>query len=262
MTPLDLARPADAVRLDGKVALVTGAGGGIGAAIAVAFGALGAETIVHYHRNGEGAQRTVGAIEEAGGRAVAVGADLSSRDGVESLLAAASGDRVDVVVNNAGDLIRRSPLHEASDELYDEVLDTNLRSTFMICRAVLPGMRARQSGSIINVSSVAARNGGGAGSVLYAAAKAAVSTLTRGLAKEVAAEGIRVNAIAPGVIRTAFHERNSDEQTLRAMTSTIPLGRVGTAEECAGAAVYLASEGLSGYVTGQVIEVNGGQFMP
>jgi 3-oxoacyl-[acyl-carrier protein] reductase len=252
------------LRLDGKVAVVTGAGAGIGAAIATAFGGIGAHVVVHYHRNADGAARTVAAIEAGGGTAARVGADLTAPDGIDTLFAAVSGagERLDILVNNAGDLVRRCAVESFPDELYDHTLDLNLRTAFAACRRALPLMSARGGGSIINISSVAARNGGGPGSVVYAAAKGALSTFTRGLAKEVAGAGIRVNAISPGVIDTDFHQRNSSADQFAGMLAGVPMGRAGRPDECAGAAVFLAVDDMSGYVTGQVIEVNGGQYMP
>jgi 3-oxoacyl-[acyl-carrier protein] reductase len=123
-------------------------------------------------------------------------------------------------------------------------------------------MRRQKKGNVINVSSIAARHGGGAGAIVYAGAKGFISTVTHGWAKEVVGDGIRVNAVSPGVITTPFHERYSTPEQLKAMQATIPMNRLGTADECAGTFVYLASDELSGYVTGQVIEVNGGQYMP
>jgi 3-oxoacyl-[acyl-carrier protein] reductase len=252
------------IALTGKVAVVTGAGGGIGAAIASAFGELGAATVVHYHRNHDGAAAVARRIEAAGARVSLVQSNLATPGGMDSVIGAAAelGEHIDVLVNNAGDLLQRSPVETSPDELYDATLDLNLRSVFVACRAVLPTMVAQRGGSIINVTSIAARNGGGPGSVIYAAAKAAVSTLTRGLAKEVAGLGIRVNAISPGVIDTAFHERNSTSDQVAGMVAGIPMARMGRADECVGAAVFLAVPQMSSYVTGQVIEINGGQYMP
>ncbi|HEY4137811.1 MAG TPA: SDR family oxidoreductase, partial [Casimicrobiaceae bacterium] len=142
------------------------------------------------------------------------------------------------------------------------VMDLNVRSLVAASSAAIPFMRRAGHGNIINVTSIAARHGGGNGAVLYASAKGFVSTFTRGLAKEVVKDGIRVNAVSPGVITTPFHERYSTPAMLESFKATIPMGRLGTAEECVGAFMFLASDTLSGYVTGQIIEVNGGQYMP
>ena len=154
------------------------------------------------------------------------------------------------------------PLADASLEHYHQVLDVNLTSVFAACRAAIPIMRKHGAGNIITVTSIAAGAGRAAGAGIYAAAKAAVSTLTRNLAKEEAPHNIRVNAVSPGVITTPFHEKVSTPAQLEAARASIPLGRLGTAEECVGTFLYLASDTLSRYVDGQIIEVNGGQFMP
>jgi len=170
--------------------------------------------------------------------------------------------KLDGLINNAGSLLGRVPT-EKSDEAHDrDVLDLNAHSVVWASRAALPWLRKAGGGVIINTTSIAARNGGGNGAVLYAAAKGFVSTFTHGLAKELVGENIRVNAVAPGVIATPFHERFSTDEQMRGMVGTIPMGRAGTAEDCVGAFLYLASDLLSGYVTGQIIEVNGGQYMP
>jgi 3-oxoacyl-[acyl-carrier protein] reductase len=149
---------------------------------------------------------------------------------------------------------------EASDEHVQAVIDLNARSVVSMTRAAAPWLE-RQGGFIINTTSIAARNGGANGAMLYAAAKGFVSTLTRGHAKELVGKKIRVNAVSPGVIATPFHERYTDAAAMEALRKTIPLG-VGTPEECVGAYLFLASEALSGYIIGQIIEVNGGQLMP
>jgi len=158
--------------------------------------------------------------------------------------------------------VRRVPIADIDDEFFDEVMDLNVRSVVMATAAATPHMRRAGRGNIINVTSIAARNGGGAGASMYASAKGFVSTFTRGIAKELVKDNIRVNAVSPGVIETPFHERYSTPQMLETFKGTIPMGRLGTADECAGAFVYLASDALSGYVTGQIVEVNGGQYMP
>jgi 3-oxoacyl-[acyl-carrier protein] reductase len=249
--------------LEGKAFLVTGASTGIGAAVARALGAQGARIAVHYNRSEAEARAVAEDIATAGAEAWVVGGDVSDARRMETIVAG-TGERfgrLDGLINNAGALVRRTPIEEITDELYDSVLDLNVRSVVVACRAAIPWLR-RQGGVIVNTSSIAARNGGGPGSGLYASSKAFVSNLTRGLAKELATDRIRVNAVAPGVIATPFHERFSTPEQMAAMVATIPIGRAGTAEDCVGAYLFLASETLSGYVTGQVIEVNGGQLMP
>jgi 3-oxoacyl-[acyl-carrier protein] reductase len=252
------------IDLTGKTALVTGAASGIGAAIARGLGAAGARVVVHYNRNAEGAAKVRAAVESAGGSARVVQADLteSGRAGalVEEALAEDGG--LDVLVNNAGDLVRRAEVADLTDEEFHRIMDLNITSVFAACRAAAPVMTKRGSGSIINLTSVAARNGGGGGSVVYATSKGAVSTFTRGLARELAPHGVRVNALAPGIITTPFHERHTKDEQMQAMLGTVPMGRAGEPEECVGAALFLASEAMSSYVTGQILEINGGQLMP
>jgi 3-oxoacyl-[acyl-carrier protein] reductase len=250
--------------LKDKRVLVTGSSTGIGAAVATAFAQHGARVVVHYNASAKEAEAVVGSIVAAGGQASAVPGDLRSSAGAIGVVqeAASRLGGLDVLVNNAGALVRRAPTAAIDDALYDEVLDLNVRSVLMASQAAIPWLRESGQGAIINTSSIAARNGGGPGALLYAASKAFVSNLTRNMAKEFAAEGIRVNAVAPGVITTPFHERFSTPEMLEAMGRTIPMGRLGHAEECAGAYLFLASARMSGYITGQTIEVNGGQYMP
>jgi len=169
--------------------------------------------------------------------------------------------RIDGLINNAGLMLGRVHSLEADDSHFQKVIDLNVRSVVSVTRAAAPWL-ARQGGFIINTTSIAARNGGANGAVLYAAAKGFVSTLTHGQAKELIGKKVRVNAVAPGVIATPFHDRYTNPQQLEAQRQTIPIGRVGVAEECVGAYLFLASEMLSGYIVGQIIEVNGGQLMP
>jgi 3-oxoacyl-[acyl-carrier protein] reductase len=171
--------------------------------------------------------------------------------------------RIDILINNAGALVQRVPIEEITDELFDNVVHLNVRSAMVCTAAAVAAMRKQgQGGAIINVTSVAARHGGAAGASLYAGSKGFVATMTKGLAKELVKDKIRVNAVSPGVITTPFHERFSTPQMLEGFKATIPMNRLGTADECAGAFVYLASEQMSGYVTGQIIDINGGQYMP
>jgi 3-oxoacyl-[acyl-carrier protein] reductase len=247
-----------------QVVLVTGAGSGIGAAVAEGFGRLGAHVVVHYGHNREGAEKVAGAIGEAGGEASVVSADLAQPAGAARLVdeVVSRHGRLDVLVNNAGDLLGRMLVTEMTDEQFTRVMDLNMTSVFAACREAVRVMESRGSGAIVNLTSVAARTGGAGGSVAYATAKGAVSTFTRGLAKEVARSGIRVNAVAPGIIVTPFHERHTSDEQMAAMVSGIPMGRAGTPDECVGTVLFLADPAMSGYVTGQVIEVNGGQLTP
>ena len=246
----------------GKVVVVTGAGIGIGAAVAEAFGAAGAHVVVHYHRSSGEAAAVVERIRSTGGHATGMSADVTDREALRQLFADITTqlDGVDVLVNNAGGLVRRSVIEEAPDDLYDAAMELNFGSVFGACRAAVPSMRARGGGSIINISSIAARNGGGRGSSLYCASKGAVSAFTRALAKELAGDGIRANAISPGIIDTAFHAQ-TDAAAFDAMVSAIPLGRPGTPDEIAGPALFLADDSLSSFITGHVLEVNGGHVM-
>lgn len=248
----------------GKRVLVTGASRGIGAAVAKRLGALGAHVAVHYHASAEGAEAVAKAIRETGGDAFTLMGDISHSAEATRLVdeAAERLGGLDLLINNAGDMLGRVTLDEMDDAQYDRVMDLNARSVVMASRAALPHFRRAGSGNIIHTTSIAARNGGGLGAGLYASAKGFVSTLMRNMAKELAGEGIRVNGVAPGTIATDFHERHSNDNHIAAARVSIPMGRLGSAEECVGAYVFLGTESMSGYVTGQVIEVNGGQLMP
>lgn len=249
--------------LAGKAVLITGASTGIGAALAEAFAAQGSLVGLHYHSSGEAARAVAGRIGQAGGTAFLVRADASRSGEIARAVEAVAErfGRLDGLVNNAGSMLGRVPYAELTDEHYDAVMDLNARSVIAASRAAIPFLK-RQGGFIINTTSIAARNGGSGGAGLYAASKAFVSNVTHGLAKELIPFGIRVNAVAPGVILTPFHERYSNEAQLDAARSTIPQARLGKPEDCVGAYLFLASAELSPYVLGQVIEVNGGQLMP
>ena len=251
--------------LKDKVVLITGSSTGIGAAAAVAFGKLGARVAVHYNSSQGPAEEVLDRVKATGAQAILLKGDVLESAQCQRLVdeTVQAFGRIDVLINNAGALVQRVPIEEITDELFDNVVYLNVRSAMMCTAAAVKAMRQQgQGGVVINVTSVAARHGGGAGASLYAGSKGFVSTMTRGLAKELVKDHIRVNAVAPGVITTPFHERFSTPQMLEGFKAPIPMNRLGTAEECAGAFVYLASEQMSGYVTGQIIEVNGGQYMP
>jgi 3-oxoacyl-[acyl-carrier protein] reductase len=218
---------------------------------------------IHYHAGRSEADRIAEAIRQIGGEAVLLQRDITERGAAEDLVSRtlAAFGALDVLVNNAGGMVARRPVETIDDEFFDAVMDLNVRSLVHACRAGADRMKSRGGGSIINVSSISARTGGSPGSSVYSGAKAFVATFTRALARELAPHRIRVNALSPGTIATAFHERHSTPEKLEVTRKSIPMARLGSAEDCAGTALFLASEALSGYVTGQVIEVNGGQFM-
>ncbi len=250
--------------LRGKSVLVTGASTGIGAAVAQAFGACGARVVVHFNRSADEAAQVVEAVRSAGGEAMAMQADVTDpavpARMIEATVRAFGG--LDVLVNNAGHVLTRTPIAEMSDARFREIMDLNFTSLFAMCRAAIPALRARGGGAIISTGSVAARIGGGPGAAIYGAAKAAVTNFSRGLAKELVVDRIRVNVVAPGVIETPLHVQLTPPDAWARFLAGVPMGRAGAPEECAGAYLYLASDRLSSYVTGQTIEVNGGLLMP
>lgn len=249
--------------LQGRVALVTGGATGIGGAISAALGKAEMKVAVHYHAGADEARRVGAEIRAGGGEALLLQRNITESSASDDLVRRTleAFGRLDVLVNNAGGMVARRPLESIDDAFFDAVMDLNVRSLVHACRAGAAVMKQAGGGSIINVSSISARTGGSPGSSVYSGAKAFVSTFTRSLARELAPHAIRVNALSPGTIATAFHERHSTPEKLEATRKSIPMARLGTAQDCAGTVLFLASTELSGYVTGQVIEVNGGQFM-
>lgn len=249
--------------LAGKAVLITGGSTGIGAALVRAFAAQGCRVALHYNASAEAAQAVADEAKNGGGEVVLVQGDVSKSAEVERIVGEAAEQLggLNGLINNAGSMLGRMSYSEMTDEQYDKVMDLNARSVVVASRVAIPWLK-KDGGFIINTTSIAARHGGGGGAGLYGSSKAFVSNITRGMAKELIGSRVRVNAVAPGVILTPFHERYSSPDQMNAMLGTIPQGRFGTPEDCVGAYLFLASETLSGYIIGQVIEVNGGQLMP
>jgi 3-oxoacyl-[acyl-carrier protein] reductase len=237
----------------GKVALVTGASRGIGRAIAIVLARAGCAVAVNYRQRGADAESAVGEIRDLGRRAMAVRADVSRPTEVETMVrqVEAGLGPIDILVNNAG-IARPQSIEEIREEDWNELIAVNLTSCFLVTQAVLPGMRARRWGRIVNISSVAAQLGGAVGPH-YAASKAGMIGLTHGYAKWLAGEGITANAISPALIETEMVTSNPN-----ARTDLIPVGRFGAVDEVADVAVMLAR---NGYITGQTVNVNGGWYM-
>ena len=243
-----------------KVALVTGGGRDIGRSVSLRLAAEGAKVAINYCNDRESAEATAREIEAAGGTAAVFQADVSKADQVAALVAGVQtkfGDRIHVLVNLAGGMVARRKLEEMDEAFYDQVLDLNLKSVFLVTRAVKPLMG--EGGAIVNVSSLAGRDGGGPGASLYATSKGALMTLTRAWAKEFGPEGIRVNAVCPGLIGTSFHDIFSKPEGRAATAGNTPLRREGHPDEVAETIVYLASPAAS-FLAGVCLDVNGGLF--
>jgi len=252
----------DLLNLSNQTALITGASSGIGAATARLFAQLGARVAIGYNRNAAGAAAVQQSIQHSGGTAVAIQAEMLQAPEISRLVqeTIAQLGPIDILVNNAGSLVERASFAKMTEARWEEVIDLNLKSPMLAAQAVLPGMVERNRGSIVNIVSIAGRNGGGPGAGAYATAKGGLITLTKAMAKEVASLGVRVNAVSPGVIDTPFHEVFSTPDMMANFVKTIPLGRVGTSEEVANVIAFLVSDAAS-YIVGETIEVNGGQLM-
>ncbi len=246
--------------LHGKAVLITGASTGIGAALARAFAAQGARLALHYNSH-EADARALAA--ELGTQPALVKGDLTQRGEANRVVneAAAALGGLDVLINNAGGIGERRPITEVDDALFDFVYDLNVRSLLAATQAAIPHFEKRGGGNIVNVGSIAGIDGGGAGASVYSSAKAAVHNLTRHSARDLAKKNIRVNTVAPGAIATPFHAKTPKER-LDAMRNAAPMGRIGEPQDCVGAFLFLASNELSGYITGNIVHVNGGMFMP
>jgi 3-oxoacyl-[acyl-carrier protein] reductase len=248
--------------LTGKIALITGASSGIGAATARVFADLGAKVAIGYHGNRNGADEVREGIEKAGGTAIAIRADVRRSEEIRMLIGTVTKELgpIDILVNNAGSLVERQRILELTEERWNEIIGLNLTSAMLCSQAVAASMIERKSGAIINIVSIAGRNGGGPGAGAYATAKGGLITFTKSLARELAPHGVRVNAVSPGVIATPFHEVFSTPEMIKNFVAGIPMGRTGTSEECATVIAFLAS-GAAAYVAGETVEVNGAQLM-
>lgn len=246
--------------LKDKIAIVTGGARDIGRSCSVKLAASGAKVVVNYYNNEETADETVSIIERTGGAAVKVKGDMTVKGDVENLVAVTResfGDKIHVLVNNVGGLVARKKLEEMDEEFLNHVMALNFNSTFLATQAVVPHMV--DGGAIVNLASLAGRDGGGGGASAYAASKAAVSTFTRSMAKELGPQGIRVNALCPGMIDTTFHDTFTPDAARRNVEATVPLRRQGHPDDCGDLVAYLASDAAA-YITGANIDINGGMF--
>ncbi len=244
----------------GKVAVVTGASSGIGRATAVTLARNGSAVVVNYHKNERGAAETVQEIHAMRRNALSVCADVTDRAQVKQMITEVMDNfgRIDVLVNNAGSIVKLMRIEDCTDELWDEVMNVNLKSVFLCAQAVIPHMKEQKWGRIVNVSSLAAQIGGRGGSLPYAAAKAAVNTFTKGLANELGPHKITVNAVAPGIVLTPFHDQFSRPDRLQEVINATPLQRAAQPEEVAELIAFLATE-EAGYITGEVFGIDGGR---
>ena len=250
------------VDLRGRTAVVTGGGTGIGRAISVVFGRCGAAVVVNYSRSQAEAEETVRSIEAGGGRALAHQADVTDEAQIEGMMATAveKFGGLDILMANAGGPVGLGRTAGLTEEQWNEGLNLNCKSVFYCVKHAMPRLPDRH-GRIIVTSSISARSGATPEAITYVAAKGALNNMIRCWAKDLGPRGITVNAIAPGIIWTRFHEKNTSAEKRAELLKRIPLGRIGLAEDCAGMAALLASD-EGGYITGQTIEINGGMQMP
>lgn len=246
--------------LKNKVAIVTGGARDIGKQISLGLAAEGVNVCLNYYDNPDDANETLKAIEENGGKAIMVQGDMTKTEDAEKLVAKckeAFGEAVHILVNVAGGLVGRKTMDEMDEKFWDFVIGLNLKSAFIVTKAVLSSMT--EGGSIINFTSQAARDGGGPGAIAYSTAKGGVLTFTRGLAKELGPKKIRVNAVSPGMINTTFHNVFTKPEVRERVAAGTPLRREGEANEVADLVIYLASDSSS-FITGTSIEINGGTY--
>lgn len=248
------------MNLNDKVAIVTGGTRDIGKAISLKLAGAGAKVAVNYHSSKEQGDATIAEIEKAGGTAILVGGDMTKSEDVDKLVTEtcnAFGGKVDILVNNVGGLVARKPLEEMDVEFFEWVMRLNVTSTFMTMKRAVPHMG--EGSAIVNLSSLAGRDGGGPGAAAYSAAKGAIMTLTRSMAKQLGPSQIRVNCVCPGMISTSFHDEFTKDEVRANVAAGTPLRREGKATEVADLVAYLASP-ESSFVTGASVDINGGLF--
>ena len=246
----------------GEVAWVTGSSKGIGRATCLGFAERGCDVVVHYSGSREEAEEVAGEVEKHGRDALLIQGDVSHSGEVERMVGEIEDHygRLDILVNNAGSFINRLTFTEMTEDVWDRVMEVNLKSVYLCSQAILPMMKRQGGGRIVNMTSISARNGGSPNSVAYSTAKGGISTLTRAMAKELITDGIRVNAVAPGRIDTPLHDQFTPGEKREKAARGIPLGREGTPEEVVGAVLFLTSSEAD-YIVGEIIEVNGGLLM-
>lgn len=246
------------MRLKDKVAIVTGGGRDIGRDVSRALAAEGARVVINFANDEASAAETLKLVQDAGGQAIIHRADVSTAAGVDGLIEAAQtafGDRIDILVNLAGGMVQRRPLAEIDEAFFDAVMNLNLKSAYLATRAAVPHMVA--GSAIVNFSSLAGRDGGGPGASIYATSKGAIMTFTRAMAKELGPQGIRVNALCPGMIATRFHDTFTKDEVRKAVAASTPLRREGDPAEVAAAVAFLVSDDAA-FITGANLDINGG----
>ena len=246
------------MKLLGKTAIVTGGGRDIGRAISIKLASMGANVVINYYNTPKDAEETLATIQASGGKAIAIKADLTKWSECFRLVEEgqkAFGETIDILINNTGGLVARKKLSEMDEEFWDFVMDLNLKSTFMMHKAAVQHMP--KGSTIVNLSSQAARDGGGGGSAAYATSKGAVMTFSRSMAKELGPQGIRVNSVTPGLIGTKFHDDFTTDEVRTMVVGKTPMRREGTSEDVANLVAFLATDEAA-FIAGNNVDINGG----
>jgi 3-oxoacyl-[acyl-carrier protein] reductase len=246
--------------LQGKVAIVTGGARDIGREVSIKLATAGAKVCINYFGNKQMADETLQLIKAAGGEAITVQGDMTKAADVKKVVDTCTstyGNSIHILVNVAGGLMGRKVLADLDEEFWDAVINVNLKSAYLVTRAVVPHMT--ETGAIVNFTSQAARDGGGFGALAYATAKGGILTMTRGLAKELGPKGIRVNCVSPGMINTTFHNTFTKPEVRTNVAAATPLRREGEAREVGDLVLYLASD-ASSFINGESVEINGGTY--